>query len=216
MELFCVPVVLMGRIGKSGIESLRKTPMVKVADQAARHRFGAAATKNLDAMYRVALRMLRNHHEAEDAVQDALNKAWKNLDQFRADAEMKSWLFKILTNTCLDQLRARSRWSQHIDASESEPGDLPSSSPTPDELASDHQQIRSVEHAINALPAQHQVVIQLVVIEQFSYQEAADSLDLPVGTIRSRVSRARAQLIETLNRHADTEKSDPTRLRVVR
>ncbi len=192
--------------------------MMNAVTVAARHRFGSVATTNLDAMYRVALRMLRDHHEAEDAVQDALNKAWKNLGQFRADSELKPWLFKILTNTCLDQLRARSRWAQHTIPGDTEPAELPSPAPSPDKLTSDHQQIESVERAILALPAQQQVVVQLVIIEQFSYDEAAQALDLPVGTIRSRVSRARAHLCESLAQKPETESdaADSTPLRVVR
>jgi RNA polymerase sigma-70 factor (ECF subfamily) len=190
--------------------------MAKAASTAARHRFGAVASTNLDAMYRVAFRMLHDHHQAEDAVQDALRKAWDRLDQFRADSELKPWLFKILSNTCLDHLRSRNRWSAHIDGSDTEPAEYPSGSPSPDKLTSDYQQIRTIEVAINALPAQYQVVIQLVVIEQFSYQEAAQALDLPIGTIRSRVSRARAQLAGTLKAQADIEPTETTQLRVVR
>ena len=190
--------------------------MAKTAGTAARHRFGIVASTNLDAMYRVALRMLRDHHEAEDAVQDALRKAWDRLDQFRADSELKPWLFKILSNTCLDHLRARNRWAAHLDTSEAEPGELASGVPTPDKLTSDYQLIATVEQAISTLPAQYQVVIQLVIIEQFSYQEAAHALDLPIGTVRSRVSRARSHLADLLRSDSDVERTEPPQLRMVR
>jgi len=190
--------------------------MAKPASQAIRHRFGAVASTNLDAMYRVALRMLRDHHQAEDAVQDALRKAWDRLDQFRADSELKPWLFKILSNTCLDHLRSRNRWSAQIDSGDTESSEFPSSAPTPDKLTSDYQQIESVERVIRTLPAQYQIVIQLIVVEQFSYEEAAQTLDLPIGTVRSRISRARAQLADALNANANVESPEPAPLRVVR
>lgn len=185
--------------------------------------FREAVETELDALYRTARRMLYDRVEAEDAVQEALDKAWRNLHRFKPDAQMRPWLFAILHNTCLDILRARARRTNvPLDSDSGAELGLQSERDLPEEFVSNQQLGRQIETAIAALPADHRAVVQLVIIEQLSYAEAAEALNLPIGTLRSRLSRARASLCTDLRDHLDTtdaagrDRDGPARLRLVR
>lgn len=161
--------------------------------------FGAVATRELSALYRTALRMLRDHDEAEDAVQESLDKGWRNLGQLEAGARLKPWLFRILTNTCLDLLRSKSRRPQ-VEFNEQDHGmeDVSARTARPDDDLHNRQIGEAINLEIDRLPTDQQAVVQLVIVEQFSYEDTAVALDLPVGTVRSRLSRARASLSASL------------------
>ena len=171
--------------------------------------FGTVATRELGALYRTALRMLRDHDEAEDAVQESLDKGWRHIDQLEAGARLKPWLFRILTNTCLDILRSRNR-RPLVEFNEDAHGiadlgmadlgmaDLGRRPARPDDDLHSRQIGEAISLQIDRLPAGQQAVVQLVIVEQFSYEDAAVALDLPVGTVRSRLSRARASLSASL------------------
>ncbi len=161
--------------------------------------FRSLIRSDLDALYRTALRMLHESHEAEDAVQESLDRAWRKLDQLDADARMKPWLFRILVNFCLDRLRAKGR-QQTIpyepETMLAEKGQEDVRSPY-DELAN-KELGGSIAAEIKRLGHEQQTVVQLIIVEGLSYEDAARALDLPVGTVRSRLSRARAQLRDAL------------------
>ena len=160
--------------------------------------FKSVVQSQLNALYRTAWRMVGDRHEAEDAVQDALDKAWQRLDQLQDTARLKPWLFRILTNTCTDMLRSRGRMP--VFATSEDAVDLiPDSSEKPDEALSNRQIGQAIEHEIARLPEQQQIVVQLVIVEQLSYDDAAQVLGVPVGTVRSRLSRARASLGHALS-----------------
>ena len=161
--------------------------------------FRSAVQTELDALYRTACRMLSDRVEAEDAVQASLDKAWRNLHRFDPDAEMRPWLFRILSNTCLDHLRARTRRKNvPLENEHGETLELASERGLPDEDLSNQQLGQRIEAEISKLPDQHRAAVQLVIVEQLSYDEAADALDVPIGTLRSRLSRARASLCAAL------------------
>jgi RNA polymerase sigma-70 factor (ECF subfamily) len=155
-------------------------------------------------MYRTATRLLHDRDDAEDAVQDALHKGWRSLDRFDGSQQMKSWLFRILTNTCIDQLRSRNRKlgtledvsTLEVDRREAygpRIGDLP-----PEETLANLELQRLIDTEIGRLSPDQQAVVQFVIVEKMSYEEAAGILELPIGTVRSRLSRARAQLCHNL------------------
>ncbi len=159
--------------------------------------FKAVVMGELSALYRTARRILQDHDEAEDAVQETLDKAWRNLNRFDHGSRLKPWLFKILTNTCLDVLRVRLRHT-HVAFDAHDQG-FDDNQRLPDELQANRELGWQIENAISRLSSDYQTVVQLVIIEQFSYDEAAIALDVPVGTIRSRLSRARASLVAELS-----------------
>lgn len=182
--------------------------------QRTQQEFRDTAQAHLDALYRTALRILRDHYEAEDAVQESLQKGWRKLDQFDQGTQMKSWLFKILTNTCLDVLRAKGRLKRQLGTEGVDPNEIESPQRLPEQVLSDKRLGESIDAAVNRLPIEQQIVVQMIAVEQLSYAQAAQALDLPIGTIRSRLSRARASISEALSRSESG--ADSNRLRLVR
>ena len=185
--------------------------------------FRETVSREFDSLYRTAYRMLYNRAEAEDAVQESLDKAWRNLDRFKADGNMRAWLFAILHNSCLDHLRARARRiNVPFDPETAQDLGLQSEEVLPEAFVANQQLGQQIEDAVAALPPDQRAAVQLVIIEQLSYAEAAEALGVPVGTVRSRLSRARAKLCEDLSDYLDERfgkepPEDPqTRLRLVR
>lgn len=161
--------------------------------------FRSVVEAELDAMYRTALRMLRDRDEAEDAVQEALHKAWRKVQLHEAGERMKPWLFRIVVNTCLDYLRTRSRRpTVPYDQEVHQRDDVSLDRMAPDDHLSNKQLGHLIDAEIASLSEEHRSVVQLVIVEQFSYDDAATALGVPVGTVRSRLSRARAHLDSAL------------------
>ena len=183
-----------------------------------RREFGDLVLNQLDALFRTALRMLGNREDAEDAVQSALDKAWRGLDGYRIGSSMKPWLFRILTNTCIDQLRKRTRQTAAVE--DGADVDLVAAADvefSPDELLARRELSELVEAEIARLPHWYRSVLQLVVVEQLTYEEAASVLELPVGTVRSRLSRARAKLAQALAAAGvNTNNETQSQLRVIK
>ena len=189
------------------------------------HEFKAVVSDELDALFRTAWRMLRDRDEAEDAVQDALDKAWRHLGQLDRGSRLKPWLFSILTNRCRDLLRSRSG-RQQDSFDEDLHGASDDETTRPDHVVGNRQLGHLIDDQIERLPPDHQDVVQLVIVEGFSYQDASSVLGVPVGTVRSRLSRARASLGEALKALLDDQDADEadrggkgqnaTRLRVIK
>lgn len=140
-------------------------------------------------------------HAMDDVLQDAYLKAYRALPDFREGASMGTWLYRIVYNACIDELRRTKRRPDPIDTRE--PGwDRPTAAPGPDALAGGNRTLR----ALAALPADQRVTMVLVDGEGFSHEDAARILRVAPGTIGSRLSRARAHMRRMLQndvRHTD-------------
>jgi RNA polymerase sigma factor (sigma-70 family) len=136
---------------------------------------------------RFARNLARNHDDADDVVQVALERALKNWAQWRSDARLDSWLFKIVRNAWIDEVRSRIRRNQVFVAEEAG-----------EEVGSDVMEqatdVMSVQSAMATLPEDQRTAVSLVLVEGLPYKEAADVLDIPIGTLTSRLARARAAL----------------------
>lgn len=172
---------------------------------------------HLDALFGAALRMTKNRHDAQDLVQETYLKAVRNLHRYRAEAGCKSWLFTILTNTYIDLYRKRKRRPEKVEfddegatgiydrivstfPADEDEGPLHSRGDLEDFL---HRFMPDeVKAAIDELPDIHREVIILRDLEGFAYKECADMLDIPVGTVMSRLYRARKALQEALWEYA--------------
>lgn len=165
-------------------------------DEELRREFELVVTEQLDALYRTALRLQGNRADAEDAVQECCARAYHGLAGFKRDASMKVWLFRILKNVCIDKLRWRSRLT--VVSSDADEGLLEghaaATGDTPEDACARSHICRLVDKALLRLPVEQRAVVALVLIEEFSYLEAAEALQVPVGTVRSRLNRARTQL----------------------
>ena len=154
-----------------------------------------------DRVYNVAYRIMGETGAAADASQEAFISAYKSLAQFRG-GNFKSWLFRIVTNACYDELRWRKRRPQSsldemMEEGESFPA-LASSGPGPESQQEQAELMRLVAGCLEQLPVDQRVVTVLCDIEGYSYQEIAEIVSVSLGTIKSRISRARARLRDCL------------------
>ena len=168
--------------------------------------FETEALSFLDALYRTALRMTRSEAEAEDLVQEAYIRAFRFRHQFTPGTNLKAWLFRILTNTFINQYRrkaARPDTTELDDVEESilyrhmrdvSPG---SASPDPEAELIDNTLSSEVKDALEALPEKFRTTL-LLDVEGFSYKEIAEVLDIPIGTVMSRLHRGRKFLQKRL------------------
>lgn len=143
------------------------------------------------AMYRLAYRLVGDRHEAEDLVQEAFRSAWKSRNLFRPDGTTRAWLASILRRRAADHWR-RPRPPGLVADDEHLETELPANDPFHDELTDEMQQ------ALDRLPAELKETLILVVVAELTHQEASDMLGVPLGTVLSRVSRARNRLREYL------------------
>ncbi len=138
-------------------------------------------------LWRFALRLTRDHADAEDLVQRTYVRALERRHQWQAGTSLISWLFSIMHSIWMNELRsAQRRREQNLDADESF-DNLPINNADPE-----YQMLcQQVVNAVQALPEAQRVVLMLVAVEGLSYQEAADILNIPIGTVMSRLSRGR-------------------------
>ncbi len=191
--------------------------------QGSRKLFVQLAQQHLDGLYRTALRMTHDHAVAEDIVQETCLKAYANFARYRHDTNFKAWLFRILANLCIDHIRRNAAISMvPIDVAPAEGEGFQSSdrcadNPEVQAMRSDTQQ--ALIDALATLAPEPRAVVVLILIEGMSYDEAAESLDLPIGTVRSKLHRARKHLQRkldlTLERRAKEHHDTTTSPRVV-
>ena len=163
-------------------------------------RLEALLSRYSPALYRIALRKLGNVEDAEDAVQDALLSAFKNMHQFRGDAQFSTWLGSIVLNSARMQLRRRiNHQLVSLDEQSKEgvpiwPGQLEDSAPDAEETLSETQTRENLERVVENLPLLLRVTFRLRVFEGLTTSEAATALRVPEGTLKARFFRARKQV----------------------
>jgi RNA polymerase sigma-70 factor, ECF subfamily len=156
----------------------------------------AAGIERIDGLYSYALVLTRNHAEAEDLVQETYVRAIQAIGRLRADSNTKGWLFTILRNIWLNQLRKRRTGPQIVEIDAEGVGTVDIVEPSRDSLALYVSKIEreQVREAIQKLPIEFREIILLREYEELSYREIASVLDCPAGTVMSRLARARAKL----------------------
>ena len=141
---------------------------------------------------RYALALMGDRAAADDLVQDTMERGWDKLSSWRRGSDMRAWLFGIMHNLHIDQLRRPSVATVVLD------DDTPMPSFNPPQT--DTLEIRDMESALKILPAEQREILLLVALEEMTYEETARTLDIPLGTVMSRLSRGRKQLYEALTR----------------
>jgi RNA polymerase sigma-70 factor, ECF subfamily len=166
--------------------------------------FEADALAAIDSLYRAALRLTRVPADADDLVQETYLKAFRAADSFRPGTNLRAWLFTILHNTARNRARDRARDAVSVDSETvDQAADGPSYGgaapvPTPESLLLRDALTPDVQTAIDELPAAFREAVWLRDVEEFSYAEIADMLNIPSGTVMSRISRGRRLLFERL------------------
>ena len=167
----------------------------KGGDQAA---FGALVQKYQKKVYALAVRMCPTPELAEEAAQEAFLAAWQGLPFFRGDAAFSTWLYRLTSNACVDLMRKESRHQGPSLDDETTGAEAADPAPTP-EIAAEHRELREqIETGLRALSPEHREVLVLREVQQLSYNEIADALDLDLGTVKSRINRGRRQLRDFL------------------
>jgi RNA polymerase sigma-70 factor (ECF subfamily) len=151
----------------------------------------------LPRLRRFARNLTRNPHDADDVVQIAVERALTRLDQWHSDARLDSWMFKIVRNAWIDELRSRGRRDKVFLAEEAG-----------ENIGTDSMQreaeLMSIQSAMARLPEDQRVAVSLVLVEGLPYREAAEVLDVPIGTLTSRLARGREALQALLGTEGET------------
>lgn len=159
---------------------------------------------HLDSLYFFALKLTGNEDSAQDLVQETFLKAFRFCDKYQEGTNAKAWLFKILKNIFINEFRKEKRQGQYVDfesvaptiSEDEEETKIPSA--MVEEEASSTSLSDEVAKALASLPVEFRTIIILADVEQFTYEEIAAILDIPIGTVRSRLHRARQLLREKL------------------
>ena len=176
-----------------------------MADQAT---FADQAMGYMGSLYTAALRMTRNPADAEDLVQETYLKAYRAFGGFQEGTNLKAWLYKILTNTFINTYRSKKRRPEQTELDEVEDlylyrrlGGLEAvaANRSAEEEVLDHFTDSDVKGAVEALPEQFRMAVLLADVEGFSYKEIAEILDIPIGTVMSRLHRGRKALQKVLH-----------------
>ena len=160
----------------------------------------------LDSLYAGALRMTRNPADAEDLVQDTMMRAFRSFHRFEPGTNLKAWLFRIMTNSYINTYRKRQREPKKVSQDELEEFDLyrelsnrdEGMEATPENIVLDSLVDSDILAAIDDLPEQFRLAVVLSDIEGFSYAEMAEIMDVPMGTVMSRLHRGRKALQKRL------------------
>jgi len=176
-----------------------------VADQA---RFAEDTEQFMGSLYSAALRMTRNPSDAEDLVQETYLKAYRGYGSFKAGTNLKAWLYRILTNTFINAYRARRRHPEETELEEVEDfylfrrlGGLEAAAAgrsSEDEVL-EAMTDEEVKAAVESLPEAFRMAVLLADVEGFSYKEIAEIMDVPIGTVMSRLHRGRRALQKALH-----------------
>jgi RNA polymerase sigma-70 factor (ECF subfamily) len=176
-----------------------------------REHFADLALEHMSSLYGAALRMTRNPSDAEDLVQETYLKAYRAFGTFQEGTNVKSWLYKILTNTFINSYRARRRRPVETELEEVEDlylyrrlGGLEAAAVgrSPEDLVLDRLTDSEVKAALESLPEQFRLAVLLADVEGFSYKEIADIVGVPIGTVMSRLHRGRRALQKALHTFA--------------
>ncbi len=150
-------------------------------------------------VYNLALRMTGNPQDAEDMAQEAFLKAYRSLPDFRGESKFSVWLYRIVSNVCLDHLRKQSRRPASSLTREDEDGEeqqleVPDESQSPERLLEQKLTREAVQRGLAELPEEQRQILLLREIRGMSYEEIAETLGLEAGTVKSRIFRARKRL----------------------
>ncbi|BBE17203.1 RNA polymerase sigma factor SigW [Aquipluma nitroreducens] len=165
--------------------------------------FAKLMSRYKDAIYFMLLKMVNNKNDAEDLTLEAFGKAFKNLHQYSPNYAFSTWLFKIATNNCIDFLRKRRGVYISIENNlENGDNDAPiklrSTEPNPEEKLMRIQKAILMRRIVHRLKPRYRILVELRYFREFSYEEIAKELNLPLGTVKAQLFRAREMLFKMI------------------
>ena len=188
------------------------TELVRRAQRGDNIAFEQLVRRHQRYVFNVAYRVLNDYAEAEDMTQEAFLRAWRGLPGFRGQAQFTTWLYRIVHNLCLNRLPRLKR-----ELLQTEPLEEALTTPTPfqAELTEIREQMAFLHTQLDQLPEKYRLVLTLRFLQRLSYEEIATALDLPIGTVKTHIHRARRLLIERSRQweeQAVTDESDASAL----
>ena len=160
--------------------------------------FASLMNRYRDSIYYMLLKMVNNPSDAEDLTIEAFGKAFRNLDSFTPDFAFSTWLFKIATNNCIDFIRKKQispspldQWQEDID---NLTVNIQSDLPDPEESLINDQKIAVLRGIVNQLKPRYRTLIELRYYKEYSYEEISSELNLPIGTVKAQLYRAKSLL----------------------
>ena len=187
-------------MGVRGVDDRELVSRAKAGDQES---FGLLVEEHQNKVYSLALRLVGDREEAADLAQEAFLKAWQGLKSFQGESSFSTWIYRLTTNVCIDYLRRQKR-RQGVEAAVSlddensgwaEPADWDQD---PQKKLEQSERGRALARALEQLPEHQRRPLVLREISGLSYQEIAQALDLDLGTVKSRIARARLALRKIL------------------
>lgn len=185
--------------------------LVKAALKGDEKAFARLLARYKDTIYFMLLKMVNNRSDAEDLTLEAFGKAFKNLHQYSPTYAFSTWLFKIASNNCIDFLRKKKGIFVSIESSDqNENGEqvkLPSKEPNPEEKLIRIQKAILLRKVVRRLRPRYQTLVELRYFREFSYEEIAKELNLPLGTVKAQLFRAREMLFKMIESTEMNEKN---------
>jgi RNA polymerase sigma factor (sigma-70 family) len=168
--------------------------------------YGELLGRYRDAIYFMLLKMVNNPVDAEDLTIEAFGKAFKNIDQYTPNFAFSTWLFKIATNNCIDFIRKKR--ASHVSIDQTMDGEdsfapsslIQSDDPDPEAYMINQQKIKHMRKIVSRLKPRYRQLVELRYFKEYSYDEIAEELDIPIGTVKAQLFRARELLLNILNR----------------
>jgi RNA polymerase sigma-70 factor (ECF subfamily) len=182
-------------------KALQDYELVKTALSGDEKAFARLLARYKDAIYFMLLKMVNNRSDAEDLTLEAFGKAFKNLHQYTPTYAFSTWLFKIASNNCIDFLRKKKGIYLPIDNNENDSLEiikLPAKEPNPEEKLIRQQKAILLRKVVRRLKPRYQNLVELRYFREFSYEEIAKELNLPLGTVKAQLFRAREMLFKMI------------------
>ncbi len=164
--------------------------------------FASLMNRYKDSIYFMLLKMVNNPFDAEDLTIEAFGKAFRNLDSYTPKFAFSTWLFKIATNNCVDFIRKKqlspTPLDHNQDITDSATINIQSDLPDPEESLINHQKIAALKDIVNQLKPRYKNLIELRYYKEYSYEEISTELNLPIGTVKAQLYRAKSLLYNIL------------------
>lgn len=172
--------------------------LLQKAQEGDRKAFEALVALHSRRVYNLALGYTGRHHDAEEIAQTVFVKVWKALPQFRGASAFSTWLYRLTLNACTDHYRRERKRRGDLSLDDPDLAPIRDAAPSPEEIVIQREEEAILRKALAELPEQHRVILILREMDGLDYQEIAQVLDLEMGTVKSRLARARRALREKL------------------
>lgn len=185
--------------------------LVKAARQGDVDAFETLVRQYENRVYALALRMCGNPSDAQEAAQEAFLSAWQGLPFFRGESSFATWLYRLASNSSVDLLRREKRQKAASLDDETFNLDIPDTRLSPQEEAERRELREYIEAGLQHLPDEYRAVLVLRELHQLSYQEISETLNIDVGTVKSRINRGRKRLCNFLSAHGNFLSAAPSK-----